>query len=69
MDDTLLLMQISDRVRDLQNDMSRELFREVRELDDLVKQLAAFHQPAREKVTSAAGLLELGSANGTYSRV
>lgn len=49
MDDALLLMQISDRMRDLEDDMSRELLREVGKLDDLVEQLAAFHQPARKR--------------------
>lgn len=44
--DALLLVQVADPVGDLHDDMPREVFGKVGELDDLVEELAAFHEPA-----------------------
>lgn len=43
MHDTSFLMQVTDGIGDLQNDMPREVFAEVREFDNLVKQFATLH--------------------------
>jgi hypothetical protein len=42
-DHTSLLVQITDALGDLDNDMSRKSLRKVCELDNLVEELAAFH--------------------------
>ena len=47
MDDALLLVQVPDALRHLEDDVPRELLGEVGKLDDLVEELAAGHEPAR----------------------
>lgn len=47
MHDTLLLVQVPDALRHLEDDVARELLGEVGELDDLVEELAAGHEPVR----------------------
>lgn len=47
--DAALLMEVPDALRDLHDDVSRELFREVGKLDDLVEQLSSAHEPGRKE--------------------
>jgi hypothetical protein len=43
MDDAPLFVEITDTVGDLQDHMSSEVFAEICELDDLVKEFATLH--------------------------
>lgn len=45
MHDALLLVEITDAVSNLHDHVARELFGKVGELDDLVEELAALHEP------------------------
>ena len=48
MHDAALLVEVTDALSDLDDDMSRKGLAEVRELDDLVEEFAAFHYWTKE---------------------
>ena len=64
-DDTTLLMQVSDAMSDLKDDVTREVLAEVRQLDDLVEELAALHHCGVRESAQAPGVeVELSTVTG-----